>query len=337
MGILKNSLNKIRTLWSKDENSNIQKWLNTIEAPIEDIYQAYYEERKSYYFEIMQDWRTGEWERDLLLPTDETLTLDERKAILYKFLKGTQPVIYYIKDFVALFVSKTYNDVKIIQSKTFFPYNRTKRFFYYVWIVADPLTITANINDMKNTLEDIHAEHCILADVLIFLDFWEWDNPALPLDNASFVTNFYYITLNGSLYEDITDNTNPDGNQVQIDWFINSADPTLKLFARPQETPDLTVRIAEGSITLDGVILEYAGGTSPTFTPPLVGTETFLLYAVYNAGTIDFQIDDTTFFTPSDPQSYYVGLGINIYPIAEVTITAGQTEILDSDIVDVRP
>jgi len=339
MGIIKNTIAKIRTLWNNNPNSNIQKWITTLDDEMEDFYQKLYQEKRNYYLSTMEDWRMTKWERDLKLPYDPLLTLNDRRARLYKYLQGTKPVVYFVKDLIATASGQPYENINLIQSKTMYPWNRVKRFFYYLWIQANNSVVSFNNQNVLDQLEDIHTEHCILAEgnILIFLDFWEWDNASLPLDDIDFVTNRYYITLNGTLYEDITDNTNPDGNELQIDWFIDSASPTLKLFAREQDTKDLTVRIAKGGINLEGTLFNYAGGNSPVFTPPLAGTQVFLLYVWNDSGTFTLDIDNGTYFTSNDPQSYYDGLGTNIYPICEVTLTAGQTEISNSDIVDVRP
>lgn len=98
-----------------------------------------------------------------------------------------------------------------------------------------------------------------------------------------------------------------------------------------QATPDLTLSIAPGMYSINGVLCFYAGGTSPTFTPPGSGSEYHVL-SINAGGILTITPNGLTYppFSMSIPSD-------NI-PIAAPYLYAGQTAITASDLLfDPRP
>ena len=113
--------------------------------------------------------------------------------------------------------------------------------------------------------------------------------------------------------------------------FINASVPVFALQPHEQDTPDLTIGVeGANNIVVGGELFAPNAQDSPSFTPPVSGTEIHLLYAYNNSGTLTLAIK-TTDFTGGDPSTYDVE-----FPIAEVSLTLGQTTITYSNITDVR-
>lgn len=114
--------------------------------------------------------------------------------------------------------------------------------------------------------------------------------------------------------------------------FINSTIPVMALLPHAQSTPNMTVKVeGANSIMIGGKSFAVDSQNSPTFTAPVSGTETHLLYAYNNAGTLTLAIK-TSGFTAGEPDTYNVQ-----YPICEVELDDDSTSITDSMITDVRP
>lgn len=106
---------------------------------------------------------------------------------------------------------------------------------------------------------------------------------------------------------------------------------TYTMHVYQNDPTDLQLRIVGGTnIFVGGKDFNFNDLLSPVFTPPMVGSETHLLYAFNNAGSLGFGIK-TTGFTAGDPSTYDVE-----FAMVEVTLIAGQTQILNADILDVR-
>lgn len=98
-----------------------------------------------------------------------------------------------------------------------------------------------------------------------------------------------------------------------------------------QATPDLTLAIAPGMYSINGVLCFYAGGTSPAFTPPGSGSEYHVL-SINAGGILTITPNGLTYppFSMSIPSD-------NI-PIAAPYLYAGQTAITSADLLfDPRP
>lgn len=122
-----------------------------------------------------------------------------------------------------------------------------------------------------------------------------------------------------------------EGSSTKQNKFIKSVSPAFALFSYENSTPDLQLQIAEGTnVIIGGKAFNYAGGLSPTFTPPMAGTEVHLLYAYNLGGVLTFAIK-TSGFTAGDPETYDVE-----FPISEVTISNTTTQLFNADIIDVR-
>ena len=119
---------------------------------------------------------------------------------------------------------------------------------------------------------------------------------------------------------------------VKQNNFINATIPIFALQAHEQDTPDMTLEVeGANNVVVGGKAFVASTQNSPTFTAPGSGTETHLLYAYNNSGTLTLAIK-TSGFTSGDPSTYAVE-----YPLAEVEIATAQTIIEDSNITDVRP
>lgn len=115
--------------------------------------------------------------------------------------------------------------------------------------------------------------------------------------------------------------------------FIRSVISAMVLISHEQDIPDMTLVIEPANnVNVGGKNFKFAGGNSPTFTAPVGGPETHLLYAYNNAGSLAFAIL-TSGFTPGDPDTYPIFVQ---FPIAEVYLTNTTTAITTGMITDVR-
>lgn len=113
---------------------------------------------------------------------------------------------------------------------------------------------------------------------------------------------------------------------------VNVYPPNMTMLrCDPQVIPDLTLQIAPGMYSINGVLCFYAGGTSPAFTPPGSGSE-YSVLSINAGGVLTITANGLTYppFSLSIP-------GDNI-PIAAPYLTAGQTAITAADLLfDPRP
>jgi len=114
--------------------------------------------------------------------------------------------------------------------------------------------------------------------------------------------------------------------------FIRATIPIFALAPHEQSTPNMTVRV-EGSngVMVGGKSFSSSAQNSPSFTAPVSGIETHLLYAYNDGGTLTLAIK-TSGFTAGDPSTYDVE-----YPICEVELSDSDTSITNDMITDVRP
>lgn len=98
-----------------------------------------------------------------------------------------------------------------------------------------------------------------------------------------------------------------------------------------QATPDLTLSIAPGMYSINGVLCYYAGGNSPAFTPPGSGSEYHVL-SIDASGTLTITANGLTY------PPFVLSIPANNIPIAAPYLTAGQTAITAADLLfDPRP
>lgn len=165
-------------------------------------------------------------------------------------------------------------------------------------------------------------------------NYWIWDEALTPLDTATFLTGLATVTPAGSLREEMLAVASEESNAKKInDNFVDGLQMLYGLAPRANGTLNLT--LTEGYVTISGNKHKITEISSPDFTPPTSGTETHLLYARSDGAVVEYVIVDSG-FTPGDPNTYY-DIDPGMYPICEVSISNGDTEIIDSDITDVRP
>lgn len=97
-----------------------------------------------------------------------------------------------------------------------------------------------------------------------------------------------------------------------------------------QVTPNLTVQVAAGYYSIDGLMYYYAGGNSGAFTPPGAGSEYHVL-TLDKTGTLNIEVNGLT----SPPVAF--ALTADRIPLAAVYLIVGQTSIADDDVLDLRP
>lgn len=97
-----------------------------------------------------------------------------------------------------------------------------------------------------------------------------------------------------------------------------------------QTAPDLTVAVAPGYYNIDGVEYYFAGGNTGAFTPPVSGAE-YHVVTLDAAGTLAIEVGALT----SPPVVFT--LPASVIPLAAVYLIVGQTSIVESDILDIRP
>ena len=115
---------------------------------------------------------------------------------------------------------------------------------------------------------------------------------------------------------------------------INATVAAMAFKVHEQASPGLTLLVEPAkNVDVGGKAFAYVGGSSAAFTPPGAGSETHLYYAYNNAGALAFAIF-TGVFTPGDPDTYPAAAD---YPLCEVVLAAGTTQIVDALLTDVRP
>lgn len=98
-----------------------------------------------------------------------------------------------------------------------------------------------------------------------------------------------------------------------------------------QATPDLTLSIAPGMYSINGVLCYYAGGTSPAFTPPGSGSE-YQVLSINAGGVLTITTNGLTY------PPFSLSIPADNIPIAAPYLTAGQTAITQIDLLfDPRP
>lgn len=97
-----------------------------------------------------------------------------------------------------------------------------------------------------------------------------------------------------------------------------------------QVIPDLTVAVAPGYYWITDTEYYFAGGNTGTFTPPGSGSE-YHVVTLDAAGALNIQVGALT----SPPVVFT--LPTDEIPIVAVYLTAGQTAITESDMLDIRP
>lgn len=126
------------------------------------------------------------------------------------------------------------------------------------------------------------------------------------------------------LWAGSSDLSNKNANSLNI--LRKDTAGAASLLVHEQDTPDLTLYVEPGNnINVNGTNLNFAGGSTPSFTVPSSGSRTDLV-TLTSTGTINV----------------YPGVsGVSNYPLterplAEVLLIAGDTAIVDGRVTDVR-
>lgn len=98
-----------------------------------------------------------------------------------------------------------------------------------------------------------------------------------------------------------------------------------------QIAPDLTVQVAPGYYNIDDTELYFVGGNSPAMTAPVSGVK-YAVVCIDAAGVISIEDGALT-----GPPITFTFSTTGLIPLAAVLLIAGQTSIVESDILDVRP
>jgi hypothetical protein len=117
------------------------------------------------------------------------------------------------------------------------------------------------------------------------------------------------------------------GDSILASQYNNLRDDAKKssqFLASQQTTPNMTLKVEAGTIIINGTLLKYNGGNSPTFTAPTSNPRIDLL-ALNSSGTLEI-IQGTESATPSPP-SYPT----DKFVICEVYHRVGETSIKDED------
>jgi hypothetical protein len=105
----------------------------------------------------------------------------------------------------------------------------------------------------------------------------------------------------------------------------------IDLRAEPQATPDLTLKVQPGGYQLKGQFNIYGGGTSPVFVPPVSGLNRYDLLSLSAAGVLQITVGTGGLYTVSFPAT-----PVDSVPLAYVSMYVGQTEIVETDIIEAR-
>lgn len=171
---------------------------------------------------------------------------------------------------------------------------------------------------------------------LLVSKHWIWDDDSKPLDSETYVTAEYALETGVGFFGKYKAVSDAPGNAAAINGFIDALTPRYGLYARAKDTPDLQVQL-EGHVTIgiNNNAFNIINQNSPSFVPPVSGSETHLLYLLNTSGVISFNIA-TSGFTPGDPNTYYE-IEPYMCPICEVSLDNTTTEITQDLIKDVRP
>lgn len=129
---------------------------------------------------------------------------------------------------------------------------------------------------------------------------------------------------NQRLFADRSDLTNPLANALNV--LRMDASGAASLLAHEQATPNMTLFVEPAkNISVGGVDINFLGGNTPAFTPPVSGTRTDLL-TLTASGVLTIHQNLT------GPSNYPA----NERAIAEVLVIAGDTALSNARITDVR-
>lgn len=119
-------------------------------------------------------------------------------------------------------------------------------------------------------------------------------------------------------------NAGDTGTIGQYNKLRDDAYASSMLLAHEQSTPDLTVYVEAGKVYINGTLVEYAGGNSPSFTAPATNPRIDVL-SINSSGTL-VRTAGTEAASPVAPS-----VPSGEMPICQVYNKVGQTQIYDTD------
>lgn len=270
-----------------------------------------------------------EWERFLSIPVDETLPISIRRANILAKLAGNPCTIGVLKRVITSIIDNPSVDFDILE---FFRYTPDYDTIFWYNIVFFDSTLVIDMESLRATLDNIHPAHCRLNTIAVIDDYWEWDNDLKPLDDPRFGTGMARLPNLPGTKNDLYVESLQDGNQFQLNGFIDSIAPRYGLYARQMVSPGPQVRI-EGGTNIN------VAGARVNMDEQIVNISFYsgvvLLYAYYEGG-VKFDVVHDTEFTVGDPETYFEAVPSRIIrPIAEIDMTSGGN-ISQDMIKDVR-
>lgn len=109
---------------------------------------------------------------------------------------------------------------------------------------------------------------------------------------------------------------------AQYNKLRNDASASSWLLAHEQDVADMTLYVESGSVTMDGELIQYAGGNSPTITAPTTHPRIDVL-CIASDGTITI-VTGTEASSPVAPS-------VSDFPLCQIYNRVGETKIVDTD------
>jgi len=272
-----------------------------------------------------------DWEYFLKIPIITTDSEPIRRARILAKIAGTPTTIGTLKRVLATIINDDTIDFDIFEywQVTSNPYT----IFWYNIIIYDS-SFVYDLEQIRAILKTIHPYHCDLNWIVAVDDFWQWDNPLLPLDDFRYGTNWLKMPITGSFEGDLEVFPMEDSNVAQLDLIIDSLQPRDTFYCRP--AGGLKIKLAESNnVYIGNKFLKFSDEIISNDLPLYAGI--ILVYARWNGGMVVIETMTDADFTPGDPETYYISpVGQNIYPIAEIDMTLVTTDITENEIVDVR-
>lgn len=210
----------------------------------------------------------------------------------------------------------------------------------YIYIAGSPIARTVSVT-RPIFCAAFEAKVTTSGGTIDSIEDMRWfrsrDQDAIRLEDLESSTgalNLEVVQARGSrasLDDRLDESLNEDGTLKPDAAFGGSIEFDEMSPLRPgeQAVPDMTVYVEAGQCNYGTEHIEYAGGSSPTFTAPSSNDRVDLLY-IDSAGALQIS-QGVESVTPSSPSHS------GKLPIAEVYLTTTTSTITDSEITDVRP
>lgn len=323
--------------FTENKSTNIWAYLRSIQDVMCD--RAYQKVIDNLYIHTMeQDGALKDWRELLVLP--ELATVQEERDRLRNYFGANDETEAGLKRIVTSSLSIQYSEVGVFLNKTLFPNDQNKSCEYWFLIVKDPDDVTADLDQLKDTISESDSAHEEFMGFVIGLGPWHWETAGETIGDNAYYIGHYAMTHGAGLRETLKVATGEESNQSKFDLLWKTQGVGYTLGTSAQDTPNMTVKVWGGHADILGQVFDISDQNSPTFTAPASGTEKHMLYGYINSGGNFTLAIATSGFTAGTSSTYTDVLspeGGLIYPIALITLSSTDTSITDTMIKNIKP